>query len=261
VDDGHWVCEQTEALHLPPHLQLRLPVCLNLHTVVLSGHGVCQHLALPPSTRALVLENVMRDARCLSLATMVRLLATGRSQGGARFVQECGGDGGPRSTSSRSHWPPLSPTAPSAFCFLVQVPWLKTAVLGMGNLPASLPATVERLAVVGEADAAALEQAYAGLQVLLPQLPNLKELRVTSGVAVLPDAVAALLPRGCQFSTAGMPREGAGVDCRGSSLHQTAQLSLCWCEALLTTEGLDMALLQNPCDSQLSRQSSRTLVC
>ena len=52
-------------------LQLRLPVCLHLHTVVLSGHGVCAQLALPPSTRVLVLDNVMRDARTLSLATMV----------------------------------------------------------------------------------------------------------------------------------------------------------------------------------------------
>jgi len=55
-----------------PSLQLRLPVCLKLHTVVLLGHGVCSTLALPPSTRSLVLDNVMRDARSLSLATMVR---------------------------------------------------------------------------------------------------------------------------------------------------------------------------------------------
>lgn len=52
-------------------LQLHLPICLKLHTAVLSGHGVCNTLALPPSTRSLVLLNVMRDARTLSLATMV----------------------------------------------------------------------------------------------------------------------------------------------------------------------------------------------
>lgn len=51
--------------------QLRLPVCLRLHTAVLSGHGVCAQLALPPSLRVLVLDSVMRDARTLSLATMV----------------------------------------------------------------------------------------------------------------------------------------------------------------------------------------------
>ena len=61
----------------PPLPQLRLPVCLHLHTVVLSGHGVCGQLALPPSTRVLVLDNVMRDARTLSLATMVRLAGCG----------------------------------------------------------------------------------------------------------------------------------------------------------------------------------------
>ena len=96
-------------------VQLRLPICLGLDTVVLSGHGVCQQLALPPSTRVLVLDNVMRDARMLALATMV--------------------------------------------------PRLKTAVLGMGHQPASLPPTVERLAVVGEPGDVALAQAYSGLQV------------------------------------------------------------------------------------------------
>jgi hypothetical protein len=96
-------------------LQLCLPVCLKLHTVVLSGHGVCGQLALPPSTRVLVLDNVMRDARTLSLASML--------------------------------------------------PRLKTAVLGMGHLPAGLPPTVERLAVVGEPAGDLLAKAYAGLQV------------------------------------------------------------------------------------------------
>lgn len=231
-------------------MQLRLPVCLSLHTVVLSGHGVCQQLALPPSTRVLVLDNVMRDARALALSTMV--------------------------------------------------PRLKTVVLGIGHLPASLPATVERLAVVGEPRDGALGQAYAGLQVgcrlccangvhvlddhafvstsrascrtswcvpcllclqaLLPQLPNLKELRVSSGEALLPEAVAALLPAGCQFSTAGVPRKGAGVDCWGRSLHQTAQLSMEWCESLVTTEGLNLAALEAGADSQLARQISRVLV-
>lgn len=47
-------------------------MCLQLHTVVLSGHGVCCQLALPPSTRVLVLDNVMREPRSLALATMVR---------------------------------------------------------------------------------------------------------------------------------------------------------------------------------------------
>ncbi|EFN57614.1 hypothetical protein CHLNCDRAFT_57172 [Chlorella variabilis] len=191
-------------------IQLRLPVCLSLHTVVLSGHGVCQQLALPPSTRVLVLDNVMRDARALALSTMV--------------------------------------------------PRLKTVVLGIGHLPASLPATVERLAVVGEPRDGALGQAYAGLQALLPQLPNLKELRVSSGEALLPEAVAALLPAGCQFSTAGVPRKGAGVDCWGRSLHQTAQLSMEWCESLVTTEGLNLAALEAGADSQLARQISRVLV-
>ncbi len=57
------------ALLLPP--QLRLPVCLKLHTAVLAGHGVCGELALPPSLSSLVLLNVMRDARSLRLADMV----------------------------------------------------------------------------------------------------------------------------------------------------------------------------------------------
>ena len=153
---------------------------------------------------------------------------------------------------------------------LLQVPRLRTAVLGMGLLPASLPATVERLGVVGEPSEPALSQAYAGLQALLPQvrlgcvggassgcswcraatyvacvglralhssehrrfcstspslqLPNLKELRFTSGQP-LPDALAGLLPPGCSFSTAGVPREGPGTDCWGRSLHQTAPVS------------------------------------
>jgi len=56
------------------------------------------------------------------------------------------------------------------------------------------------------------------------QLPHLKELRFTSGQA-LPDALAGLLPPGCTFSTAGVPREGPGTDCWGRSLHQTAPVS------------------------------------
>lgn len=161
---------------LPP--QLRLPVCLKLHTAVLSGHGVCSQLALPPSLRVLVLDRVMREPRLLNLASMV--------------------------------------------------PRLRTAVLGMGLLPASLPPSVEQLAVVGEPSEAALAQAYTGLAALLPQLPRLRQLRVTSGEA-LPDAVAALLPPGCAFSTAGMPREGATTDCWGRSLHQTAPVRACAC--------------------------------
>lgn len=51
-----------------------------------------------------------------------------------------------------------------------QVPRLRTAVLGMGLLPASLPATVERLGVVGEPSEPALSLAYSGLQALLPQV-------------------------------------------------------------------------------------------
>lgn len=60
------------------------------------------------------------------------------------------------------------------------------------------------------------------------QLPHLKELRFTSGQA-LPDALAALLPPGCTFSTAGLPREGPATDCWGRSLHQTAPVSAWWC--------------------------------
>ena len=89
-------------------------MCLNLHTVVLSGHGTCGELALPPSTRSLALLNVMRDARFLHLASML--------------------------------------------------PRLRTAVLGLGWLPRSLPPTVERLAVVGQPGGDALAHAYAGLQ-------------------------------------------------------------------------------------------------
>ena len=40
----------------------------------------------------------------------------------------------------------------------------------MGLLPASLPATVERLGVVGEPSEPALSLAYSGLQALLPQV-------------------------------------------------------------------------------------------
>ena len=50
------------------------------------------------------------------------------------------------------------------------MPRLRTVVLGMGLLPASLPPTVERLGVVGQPGEAALAQAYAGLQALLPQV-------------------------------------------------------------------------------------------
>lgn len=188
--------------------KLRLPVCLRLHTAVLSGHGVCAQLALPPSLRVLVLDSVMRDARTLSLATMV--------------------------------------------------PRLRTAVLGMGLLPASLPATVERLGVVGEPSEPALSLAYSGLQALLPQLPHLKELRFTSGQA-LPDALAALLPPGCTFSTAGLPREGPATDCWGRSLHQTAPLHMDWCESLLTTAGLNLDAIEAGPDAALMRQISRVV--
>jgi hypothetical protein len=97
------------------------------------------------------------------------------------------------------------------------------------------------------------------MQVLLPQLPHLEELRVTSGEA-LPDALAALLPPGCQFSTAGVPQDAAGVDRWGRSLHQTAQLGMAWCESLLTLDGLDPAALEVEPGSALSRQVSRVLV-
>lgn len=118
--------------------------------------------------------------------------------------------------------PPL-PAAPAP----PQVPRLRTAVLGMGHLPATLPPTVERLGVVGAPTEAALAQAYEGLHRLLPQLPGLKELRVTSGQD-LPDALAALLPPGCQFSTAGVPAAASPTaDCWGRNLHQTAPVSDC----------------------------------
>lgn len=96
-------------------------------------------------------------------------------------------------------------------------------------------------------------------QALLPQLPLLGELRVTSGEP-LPDAVAALLPPGCQFSTAGVPQDGGGVDRWGRSLHQTAQLRMAWCESLLTLDGLDPAALLAEPGSPLLRQVSRVLV-
>ncbi|KAL4444984.1 hypothetical protein ABPG77_004034 [Micractinium sp. CCAP 211/92] len=194
-------------------IELRLPVCLKLHTAVLAGHGVCGELALPPSLSSLVLLNVMRDARSLRLADML--------------------------------------------------PRLKTAVLGMGWLTTSLPHTVERLAVVGEPSAEALAQACSGLERLLPQLPHLRELRLTSGEAGLPVAVAAVLPRDCQFSTAGMPREGPAVDAWGRSLHQTAPLAMDWADSLLTAAGVYMPAVE--ADEQeaalhLSRQVSRVLV-
>ena len=102
------------------------------------------------------------------------------------------------------------------------------------------------------------------MQALLPQLPHLKELRVTSGEA-LPDDVAALLPPGCTFSTAGMPADGPTVDSWGRSLHQTAPLDLDWCDSLLTTAGLHMPAVEavptaEGLSSQVSRQVSRTLV-
>lgn len=68
--------------------QLRLPVCLKLHTAVLAGHGVCGALALPPSLSSLVLLNVMRDARSLSLADMVG--APGGLGGARRRHPHCG---------------------------------------------------------------------------------------------------------------------------------------------------------------------------
>lgn len=72
-------------------------------------------------------------------------------------------------------------------CPFPQVPRLRTAVLGMGLLPASLPPTVERLGVVGEPSEPALSQAYAGLQALLPQV------RVQAGQDGVNNAVHARL--------------------------------------------------------------------
>ena len=81
--------------------------------------------------------------------------------------------------------------------------------------------------MVGAPTESALAQAYEGLHRLLPQLPGLKELRVTSGQD-LPDALAALLPPGCQFSTAGVPAAASPTaDCWGRNLHQTAPVSGC----------------------------------
>ena len=143
-----------------------------------------------------------------------------------------------------------------------QVPRLRIAVLGMGLLPASLPATVQRLAVVGEPSVDSLAAAYSGLAALLPHLPHLKELRFTSGDA-LPNALAGLLPLGCTFSTAGMPRESsAATDCWGRSLHLTAPLHVDWCDSLLlATGGLNLeALKEGSPDAAIMRQISRTII-
>jgi hypothetical protein len=97
--------------------------------------------------------------------------------------------------------------------------------------------------------------------VLLPQLPHLKELRVTSGELGLPDALGALLPPGCQFSTAGVPQESATTDCWGRSLHQTAPLmDMDWCECVLTNAGINLAAVEASPDTRLARQVSRVLV-
>ena len=128
------------------------------------------------------------------------------------------------------------------------MPRLRVAVLGMGHLPRSLPPTVERLAVVGDpaaaGGAAALEQAFAGLAQLLPQLPHLRELRGTTGEPALPGSLSSLLPPGCVLCTAGVPREGPAVDAWGRSLHQTMPLHMGWCDSLLTTAGINMAALE-----------------
>lgn len=141
------------------------------------------------------------------------------------------------------------------------MPRLRTAVLGMGLLPASLPITLQRLAVVGEPSPDALSAAYNGLAALLPHLPNLKELRFTSGEA-LPDALAGLLPPGCAFSTAGVPREGtAATDCWGRSLHLTAPLHADWCDSLLLANGgLNLEALEAGPDDAIMRQISRTII-
>lgn len=83
---------------------------------------------------------------------------------------------------------------------------------------------------------------------------------MTSGEAALPEAVAALLPPSCQFSTAGMPREGPATDSWGRSLHQTAPLHMDWCEALLTTAGIHMPSVEAGPACELGRQVSRVLV-
>lgn len=155
------------------------------------------------------------------------------------------------------HLSPLTPTPPRS-----QVPRLRVAVLGMGPLPADLPATLERLAVVGEPSEAALAAAYTSLAALLPRLPHLRELRFTSGEA-LPDAVAGLLPPGCAFSTAGVPREGAAAtDACGRSLHQTAPLHADWCGSLLTCAGLNLEALEVEAgpDAAIMRTISRTII-
>lgn len=179
MQHAHLVCRAHSRLPAAPRsLQLRLPVCLKLHTAVLAGHGVCGELALPPSLHSLVLLNVMRDARSLRLADMVG--ARGAEWGGLLLCapqQRCHistSDTRPQSWHAaapvpRPSRPPLIRAAlsPSRPCCPTspQVPRLKTAVLGMGWLPTSLPPTVERLAVVGEPAPEALAQACSGLEV------------------------------------------------------------------------------------------------
>lgn len=140
------------------------------------------------------------------------------------------------------------------------LPRLHTVVLGMGHLPASLPPTVERLAVVGEAGEEAAAQAAAGLAALLPHLPRLKELRFTTGADALPEAVAAVMPPGCQHSTARVPAEGPASDVYGRSLHLTAPLHVDWCDSLLTAAGLNVDALEAGPEEVLLRQVSRKLV-
>ena len=118
---------------------------------MLSGHGVGIELALPPSLRVLVLDNVMRDARTLNLASMVRTPAPLCPF--PLVPQECSDD---HSSCKLIGGPGLG-----------HISLLNKAANGMGHLPASLPPTVEKLAVVGEPAAASLAQAYRGLQVCL----------------------------------------------------------------------------------------------
>ena len=80
---------------------------------------------------------------------------------------------------------------------------------------------------------------------------------MTSGEAALPAGVAAHLPTGCQFSTAGMPQQGAAIDIWGRSLHQTAPLHQDWCESLLTTAGIYLAAIEVGPEARLARTTSR----